>query len=118
MTVWRTVSPGEFRWQACDDGAVLFHRASGATHYLDAAAEEIVRLLCEAPRTTEALAGELAAQLETASDANLFSYVETLLERLSVLGLVLRVAPAKPAREKRHRVSEEHRSARHGGDRG
>lgn len=70
------------------DGMVLvFHRRSGATHFLDSPVPEMLALLAETPMDAATLADRLCAQLGVEADEEALAVVEARLAELVASGL-------------------------------
>jgi PqqD family protein of HPr-rel-A system len=89
-TVWQSRDPENVLWAHWDDDYVLYHRPSGKTHFVNAATAQLLTSVLREPKSASAAADELAAAQEAAGDAEFFSEVARLLERLEHVGLVER----------------------------
>jgi PqqD family protein of HPr-rel-A system len=87
---WCSIEPHDNLWAHWDDDYVIYHRASGKTHFVNAATAELLNNILLVPKTAVAAAEELAASQEASGDAAFFAEVARLLERLEYAGLVER----------------------------
>lgn len=90
---WRAVAANSLVWADYGPDSALYHRPSGQTHFVNAAAGRLLREILSEPldaaSATEALAQ--AAKDGASLPARLDQYVATMLHRLEDLGLVERV---------------------------
>ena len=64
-SVWLLPESVSLVWQVWDpDEIVVFNRASGQTHLLDAFSAAVLREIAERPQSMSTLCGELAERLE------------------------------------------------------
>jgi PqqD family protein of HPr-rel-A system len=80
--------PSAYRIEPLVDAAMLFHRASGNTHFLFSPAIEILELLGAEAMPIERLTELLAARLDAPCDEEARMVVETRLAELAGAGLV------------------------------
>ncbi len=87
---WLAAPAAQLAWLRFGEDAVVYHRPSGKTHFLNAASAQLIGEVLAQPRSARSAAMRLAdGEVDDA-------YVETvagLLQRLSELGLVTRYAP-------------------------
>lgn len=69
---------------------LVFHRPSGATHFLDSPVPEMLELLAESPDDAAGLVRRLCARLGQAEDEEARAVVEARLAELTAIGLVQR----------------------------
>ncbi|QQV78901.1 HPr-rel-A system PqqD family peptide chaperone [Sphingomonas aliaeris] len=85
--MFRSVRAETLRIAFLDDFTLVYHRASGITHLLNAPAPEILAALGEAGMTLDALAGALAVEFDLPDlDVEALS---ARLDELASAGLVL-----------------------------
>lgn len=89
---WIAVEPDDLLWVHFDDGAAVYHRPSGRTHFLNAASVVLLQGLSEAPAATAEAASWLASGVAPQSGPPLLERVEKILGRYENLGLVRRLA--------------------------
>ncbi|MBV6416840.1 MAG: hypothetical protein CMLOHMNK_01455 [Steroidobacteraceae bacterium] len=77
-------------WADWDDLAVLYHRPSGKTHFVNAATAFLLELFIDAPVTLDAATRALAAEQGRPVDADLGAHVADTVERLLDVGLIER----------------------------
>ena len=89
MTRYRAAAPATLRIVPLDELTLIYHRASGITHVVDAPVPEIIEALCEEALSADALLARLSDRFElvdadaTALAARLDELVATgLVERL------------------------------------
>ncbi|RYI03246.1 MAG: HPr-rel-A system PqqD family peptide chaperone [Acetobacteraceae bacterium] len=87
-SLYRTDFPNHCRTHAIDGMTLVFHRLSGATHFLDRPVPEMLALLAEVPMDTAALTRALCAQLDLPHDEEAQAVVEARLAELVAIGLV------------------------------
>ncbi|ATE67503.1 HPr-rel-A system PqqD family peptide chaperone [Rhizorhabdus dicambivorans] len=68
--------------------SLIFHRPSGATHFLDSPVPEMLQLLAEAPDGAAGLTCRLCVNLGLAEDEEARAVVEARLAELIAIGLV------------------------------
>ena len=86
--LYRTDFPNHCRTHAIDGLLLVFHRPSGATHFLDSPVPEMLTLLAEASLSAHDLTARLCEQLGTAHDEEAAAVVETRLTELIAAGLI------------------------------
>lgn len=86
--IYRTDYPGSCRAHAIDGMTLIFHRPSGATHFLDSPVPEMLDLLAAAPDDAAGLARRLCASLDVPDDDEAQAVVDTRLAELIAIGLV------------------------------
>ncbi|MBD3759691.1 HPr-rel-A system PqqD family peptide chaperone [Rhizorhabdus sp.] len=86
--IYRTDYPGSCRAHAIDGMTLVFHRPSGATHFLDSPVPEMLDLLAAAPDDSAGLARRLCASLDVPDDDEAHAVVATRLAELIAIGLV------------------------------
>lgn len=86
--LYRTDYPDSCRVAWVDGLALIFHRPSGTTHFLDAPVPDMLALLAEAPATAGELAEQLCARLAVALDDEARMVVARRLAELCDAGLV------------------------------
>ncbi len=86
--VYRTDYPDSCRIAWMDGLALIFHRSSGTTHFLDAPVPDMLALLAEAPATAGELAEKLCARLAVALDDEAGEVVLHRLAELCDAGLI------------------------------
>jgi len=87
-TIYRTDFPGSCRVHPIDGMTLVFHRPSGATHFLDSPVPEMLELLAETPDDIEGLTRRLCARLGTTDDDEARTVVGTRIAELVAIGLV------------------------------
>jgi PqqD family protein of HPr-rel-A system len=90
---WRAVSPDALVWADYGPDSALYHRPSGQTHFVNAAAALLLREILSEPMDSAGASRALAdaARGDAALPPQLDEYVNTMLHRLEELGLVERV---------------------------
>lgn len=86
--LYRTDFPDSCRVEWVDGLALIFHRPSNTTHFLDAPVPDMLALLAEAPATAGELAEKLCARLAVALDDEAGEVVARRLAELRDAGLV------------------------------
>jgi len=86
--LYRTDFPNHCRTRAIDGMTLVFHRPSGATHFLGSPVPEMLALLVGAPMDAPAIAARLCAELGTEADDEALAVVEARLAELVAIGLV------------------------------
>lgn len=89
MTLYRAAAPATLRIVPLDALTLIYHRASGITHVVDAPVPEILDALAEGPLSAEALLAALAERFELADPDPLALAVR--LDELAAAGLVERL---------------------------
>ncbi|MEZ5532039.1 MAG: HPr-rel-A system PqqD family peptide chaperone [Steroidobacteraceae bacterium] len=87
---WRAES-AQCLWTDWDDLAVLYHRPSGKTHFINAPTAFLLEQFSAAPSTLDAVARALAEAQGRAIDDELREGVAGMAQRLEELGLIERV---------------------------
>nr|WP_047167860.1 HPr-rel-A system PqqD family peptide chaperone [Sphingomonas sp. Y57] len=85
---YRTDFPNNCRTHPIDGMTLVFHRSSGATHFLDSPLPEMLALLSDEPMDAARLTTALCATLGLAEDAEAGAVVEARLADLAGIGLV------------------------------
>jgi PqqD family protein of HPr-rel-A system len=85
---WRASGLDNLVWAAYDDDYIVYHRASGKTHFLNAATATLLTRVLETPKAAAEAAAELAAIEQAAVDDGFVAAVEASLHDLEHLGLV------------------------------
>ena len=88
MTRYRAASPATLRVVPLDALTLIYHRASGITHVVDAPVPEILEALGD-PLSVDALLAKLAAEYDLL-DADLMA-LAVRLDELAAAGLVERL---------------------------
>lgn len=88
--LYSTDFPGLCLTREIDDMLLVFHRPSGATHFLDSPVPEMLGLLGEGPVGAEALGEALCERLGIPADAEAQAVIAARLEELVAVGLVQR----------------------------
>lgn len=86
--LYRSDYPNDCRTRAIDGVTLIFHRPSGATHFLVGPATEILRLLAEAPMDGARLCRRLCDDIGIAADEAAQAVVDARLAELVGIGLV------------------------------
>ena len=86
--VWRLPPDSEFNWTQCGDEHIVFHPASGETHYLNDLSALTLRVLEAEPATTADLSSRIADFLGTDTGKDLEQQLDRLLVRFDQLGVV------------------------------
>ncbi|MBO9622504.1 MAG: HPr-rel-A system PqqD family peptide chaperone [Sphingomonas sp.] len=89
MTLYRAAPPATLRIVPLDALTLVYHRASGITHVVDAPVPEILEALGQGPLSVEALLAALAERFELADPDPLALAVR--LDELAAAGLVERL---------------------------
>lgn len=92
-THWRARPAHEFVSSQLGDDYAVYHRPSGRTHFLNAAAADLLERVLLQPRTAAAAAAELAAGEGAPGSAEFVAVVAESLSRLEYLGLIERCEP-------------------------
>jgi PqqD family protein of HPr-rel-A system len=85
---YRSDFPQDCRTHPIDGMTLVFHRPSGATHFLDSPLPEMLALLAAAPMDAARLTAELCATLGLPEDDEARAVVEARLADLVAIGLV------------------------------
>lgn len=85
---YRTDYPDSCRIMWVDGLALIFHRPSGTTHFLDTPMPDMLALLADKPDNAAGLAERLCARLDLMSDDEAREVVLHRLTELSDAGLV------------------------------
>lgn len=86
-SLYRTDFPNHCQTHAIDGMTLVFHRPSGATHFLDSPIPELLALLTETPLNAIALGRALCEQLELPYDDEAQAVVDARLAELVASGL-------------------------------
>jgi len=86
--LYRTDFPNQCRTHPIDGMVLVFHRPSGATHFLASPAPEILELLAEAPMDAAELSRKLCDRLDVTLDDEVLTVVETRIAELVGAGLI------------------------------
>lgn len=86
--LYRTDYPDSCRIETVDGLALIFHRPSGTTHFLDAPLPDMLALLAEHAATAESLAARLCARMGLELDDEAREVVSRRLVELTAAGLV------------------------------
>ena len=89
-TFWRVPADSPLDWTQCGDEHIVFHRASGETHYLNDLTALALRMLEEKPSDTRELSIQLAGFLCISASEDFHQQIDCLLSRLDQLGIVER----------------------------
>lgn len=89
MTAYRAASPATLRIVPLDALTLIYHRASGITHVVDAPVPEILEALGDGALTLDALLARLAGEYELI-DADPMA-LAVRLDELAAAGLVERL---------------------------
>ncbi|HVJ03971.1 MAG TPA: HPr-rel-A system PqqD family peptide chaperone [Sphingomonas sp.] len=89
MTLYRAAAPATLRIVPLDALTLIYHRASGITHVVDAPVPEILDALADGPLSGEALLAALAERFDLADPDPLALAVR--LDELAAAGLVERL---------------------------
>jgi PqqD family protein of HPr-rel-A system len=89
MTVYRAAAPATLRIVPLDELTLVYHRASGITHIVDAPVPEILEALGDQPLTIDALLVRLAEQFELGDGGT--AALAARLDELAAAGLVERL---------------------------
>ena len=85
---YRTDFPQDCRTHPIDGLTLVFHRPSGATHFLDSPLPEMLALLAAAPMDAARLATALCATLGLPENDEARAVVEARLADLVAIGLI------------------------------
>ncbi|QEH79752.1 HPr-rel-A system PqqD family peptide chaperone [Sphingomonas sp. C8-2] len=85
---YRTDFPQHCRTHPIDGMTLVFHRPSGATHFLDSPLPQMLALLAAEPIDAARLTTSLCATLGLPEDAEARAVVEARLTDLAGIGLV------------------------------
>ncbi len=85
---WQRADSAGWLWSTWDDQHVLFHRPSGKTHFLNAAAVFLLEEVLGEPSTISAATETLATARNVTADNELRDDVTEMLLRLEELGLI------------------------------
>ena len=89
MSIYRAAQPGTLRIEPLDALTLIYHRASGITHNVDAPVPEIITALGEEALSVDALLARLSDQFDL-TDADPMA-LAIRLDELVVAGLVERI---------------------------
>ncbi|MGD9597468.1 MAG: HPr-rel-A system PqqD family peptide chaperone [Steroidobacteraceae bacterium] len=89
--MWLRADGAQCLWADWDDLAVLYHRPSGKTHFINAATAFLLEQFIAAPATLDAAGRALAEAQGRAVDDELRQGVAGMAQRLEELGLIARV---------------------------
>ena len=81
-------SSADLRWKLFDDSFIVFNRASGQTHFLNATAGEVLRLIAHEPSDASGLVTGVSVRLGLADTRDLENGIDALLCELEQLGLI------------------------------
>jgi PqqD family protein of HPr-rel-A system len=87
---WVAADPAELLWVHSEAGAVVLHRPSGKTHFLNEASVILLQGLTEAPACEAEAASWLMAGQVSEPGSLLIGQVTSILQRFEQLGLVRR----------------------------
>ena len=93
-TLWHLRPRLSLRWQDWGGDSVVFDRRSGQTYQFPPLTASVLAYLEESPRTAASLVATLAADLDSAVDADLVEAVAAGLRQLHLVGWA---APADAA---------------------
>jgi len=86
--LWRAAADTDLVWVCWQDGAVVLHRPSGKTHFLNPSSVWLLRRLQTSALPVRDAAIELAAHEAVAFDETYRAKVEEAMFRLGQLGLL------------------------------
>ena len=86
--LYRTDFPHQCRTHVIDGSVLVFHRPSGATHFLTSPAPEILALLADTPMDAAELSRKLCERLDVPLDDEARTVVEIRIAELIGTGLV------------------------------
>ncbi len=89
--MWLRAEGAQCLWADWDDLAVLYHRPSGKTHFINAATAFLLEQFNAAPAPLDAASRALAEAQGLAVDDGLREGVAGMAQRLGALGLIARV---------------------------
>ena len=92
---WTLRPDADLRWRSWDGEYVVFHPASGDTHFLNPIAGEVLRYLEHRPAGVIELSHHLSDTFELPADEDLASQVRQCLAQFHDLGLIEPVATAE-----------------------
>lgn len=85
---YRTDFPQDCRTHPIDGMTLVFHRPSGATHFLDSPLPEMLALLAAEPMEARRLTATLCSTLGVTEDDEARAVVDARLADLAAIGLV------------------------------
>lgn len=88
---WRLDRRAVLHWRRFEDEWVVFDSGSGDTHRLDIVSAAALMCLESEPNDLGGLLAVLASELDLPVEEGLSSKLESLLQQLSILGLIERV---------------------------
>lgn len=86
--IYRTDFPQHCRTHPIDGMTLVFHRPSGATHFLDSPVPEMLALLAAEPCDADRLTAALCQSMGIVEDEEALTVVEKRLSDLIGIGLV------------------------------
>ena len=86
--VWRLPPESKFNWTQCGDEHIVFHPASGETHYLNDLSALTLRFLEAKPATIADLSSRIADFLGADTSRDMEQQLASLLARFDQLGVV------------------------------
>ncbi len=88
---WCVTSKFSPEWREWENEVVVYDCYSGDTHAFDAITAFVLQTLSSQSQNMESLMKRVADQLDVPADAELFAYLEKVLNRLASLRLAARV---------------------------
>ena len=85
--LWRLPPDSEFNWTQCGDEHIVFHPASGETHYLNDLSALTLRFLEAEPATIADLSSRITDFLGTDTSKDMEQQLDCLLARFDQLGV-------------------------------
>lgn len=86
--VWTMPEAQALRWHDLEDGAIIFNRRTGESHYFNLYATYVLKLLAEGPLSEAQLRQKVAAGLSVPNDAELASRITRLIEGFEAIALI------------------------------
>jgi PqqD family protein of HPr-rel-A system len=86
--LWRLPPNANFNWTQCGEEHIVFHPASGETHYLNDLSALTLRFLEDGPSTAAGLHQRISDFLDIDAEMALKQQIDALLVRFDQLGIV------------------------------
>jgi PqqD family protein of HPr-rel-A system len=87
-TLWTGLPNHALAWEPLGEDAVIYNPLSGETHFLNATAGKILRLLQRGPASIPAMAEQIRAEIDAGDSPNLDSEIGRIIHDFDHLGLV------------------------------
>lgn len=97
-SLWMGLPETEVLYERFDDICVLYHRGSGETHYLNATAIEIFKLLQRGPLRVAEVVAEIRDifDMDATQEPELCAHIGRVIQEFDHVGLICPVPPPSP----------------------